>query len=59
MSWPRPVGAMFADGTAAHHASYERAEIERIRRRAERDFSPDALADEAEVMLQPGDGPCR
>jgi hypothetical protein len=26
MGWPAPVGRMFADGMAAHHACHERAE---------------------------------
>jgi hypothetical protein len=36
----------------------ERSEVERIRRRAENAFSPGALADEAEIMLRPGEPPC-
>ena len=52
MFWPAPVGVVFADGTAAHHACYERAEVERIERRAANAVSPEALADEAEVKLR-------
>jgi hypothetical protein len=48
MGWPLAVGAIFADGTAAHHACYERAEIERMRRRAENAFSAGARVDSAE-----------
>jgi hypothetical protein len=51
MGWPRPAGVVFADSTAAHHACDERAEIERIRRRAENAFSREAMADPAEVMV--------
>jgi hypothetical protein len=43
---------MFADGTGAHHACHERAEVERIRRRAANAVSPAALADEAEVAVR-------
>jgi hypothetical protein len=52
MGWPRPVGIVLADGTAAHHACAEWAEVERIRRRGENALSPDALADEAEVTVR-------
>jgi hypothetical protein len=33
MGWPRPVGVVFG-GTAVHHACDERAEVERMERRA-------------------------
>jgi hypothetical protein len=47
MGWPRPVGVVFADGTAAHHACRERAEVERIGPGPRNALSPEALADEA------------
>ncbi len=52
MNWPSPVGVMFADGTGAHHACHERAEVERIRARAANAMMPAALADEAEVTAR-------
>ena len=52
MDWPAPVGRMFGDGTAAHHACHERAEVERIRARAANALSAEALADEAEVTVR-------
>jgi hypothetical protein len=52
MNWPAPVGVMFADGTGAHHACHERAEVERIRARAANAMMPAALADEAEVTAR-------
>src|SRR6478672_7817776 len=27
MAWPAPVGLVFGDGTAAHHACHEKAEV--------------------------------
>jgi hypothetical protein len=45
MGWPDPRGVVYADGTVEHHAC-------RLRAAAERALpSPDAVADEAEVML--------
>jgi hypothetical protein len=58
IAWPAAIGLVFADGTAAHPACAERAEVERIRRRAANANTPDALADEAEVMLRPGEPSC-
>ena len=55
MDWPAPVGRMFGDGTAAHHACHERAEVERIRRQASNAVTPAALADEAEVTVHGGE----
>jgi hypothetical protein len=52
MDWPAPVGRMFADGTAAHHACHERTEVEHIRARAANALSAEALADEAEVTIR-------
>lgn len=52
MGWPGPVGRMFGDGTAAHHACRERAEVERIRARAANALSAEALADAAEVTIR-------
>jgi hypothetical protein len=52
MNWPAPVGVMFADGTGAHHACHEQAEVERIKARAANAVSPAALADEAEVTIR-------
>ncbi len=43
---------MFVDGTGAHHACHERAEVERIRARAANAMTPAALADEAEVTAR-------
>ena len=44
---------MFADETDAHVACFDRAEDERLMAAAERALhSPDALADEAELLLQ-------
>jgi hypothetical protein len=51
IGWPRPVGIVFADGTAVHHACAERAEVERIQRRAESALSPEAMSDPAEMMV--------
>ena len=51
MDWPAPVGRMFADGTGAHHACHEHAELERIRRRAANAFSPEAATDPAELTV--------
>lgn len=54
LNWPRPVGITFADGTAECMMCAD-AEVERIWRAAERATqSPDAHADPAELMLQPG-----
>ena len=52
MDWPAPVGRMFGDGTAAHHACHERAEVELIRARAANAVTPEALADEAETTIR-------
>ena len=52
MDWPGPVGRMFADGTGAHHACHERAEVERIRARAANAVSPEALGDAAELTVR-------
>jgi hypothetical protein len=52
MDWPVPVGRMFADGTGAHHACRERAEVERIRARAANALSAETLADEAELTIR-------
>jgi hypothetical protein len=52
MGWPGPAGIILADGTALHHGCAERFHVERIRRLAENAFSPDAMADEAELTLQ-------
>jgi hypothetical protein len=52
MNWPAPVGRIFGDGTGAHHACHERAEVTRIRARADNALSPAALADEAEVTVR-------
>jgi hypothetical protein len=46
MAWPAPVGVVHADGSAEHHACRYWAAAERAV------LSPDALADEAEVMLR-------
>jgi hypothetical protein len=56
VDWREPGGIAFADRRAAHVTCYERAEVERLlaagRRAAE---SPDALADEAELLLLQGE----
>jgi hypothetical protein len=52
MGWPRPVGIVFADGTAAHHACDERAEVERLRRQAALGCTPEAQADAAELTIR-------
>ena len=49
--WPRPVEIVFGDGAALHHHCYERAEVERIRRHASNANTPEAMADEAELMI--------
>jgi hypothetical protein len=50
--WPGPAMA-FADGSSAHVACYERAEVERLLAAARRVVeSPDALADPAELLLR-------
>jgi hypothetical protein len=46
LAWPGPVGVIYADGTAEHHGCRLRAAAERAL------LAPDALADEAEVMLR-------
>jgi hypothetical protein len=46
MGWPEPRGVVYADATAEHHACRAWAAAERAVE------SPDALADEAEVMLR-------
>jgi hypothetical protein len=50
MGWPGPVGVVFADSTAAHHACAERAEVERIQWRAENALLP--VEDEAELCIR-------
>jgi hypothetical protein len=52
MGWPAAVGVVFADGSAAHHACDEHAELARIRHRAAGAFTPEALADEAELTAR-------
>ena len=52
MDWPGPVGRMFGDGTGAHHACHERAEVKRIRVKAANALSAEALADPAEVTIR-------
>jgi hypothetical protein len=52
VGWPRPVGLVFADGTAAHHACNDRPKAERVCRRPGADGSPESLADEAEVTVR-------
>jgi hypothetical protein len=52
MGWPRPVGVVFADGTAAHHACDEAAEVARIKRLAANALSPQAMNDPAEMMVR-------
>lgn len=42
----------FADGTAAHLARYERADVERLYTRAGSCFLPDVLADGAELTMR-------
>jgi hypothetical protein len=59
MNGSASVGIVLGHGVAVHHACHKRTKIEQIRRRAENALSAAALADEAEVMLRPGDGPCR
>jgi hypothetical protein len=51
MGWPGPAGVVLADGTALHHRCSETFHVERIRRLARNAHSPDATADEAEVMI--------
>jgi hypothetical protein len=54
LAWPAPVGITFDDGTSECMRCAD-AEVERIWRAASRVTSaPAALADEAELMLQPG-----
>jgi hypothetical protein len=45
MGWPDPRGVVYADGTAEHHECRIWPAAERTAR------SPDALADDAEVVL--------
>ena len=52
LNWPGPVGVTFADGTGAHHACHERAEVDRVRARAANALSAEALADEVEVTVR-------
>ncbi len=52
LAWPGPVGITFADGTGAHHACHERAEVERIRARAKNAVSREAAADPAELTVR-------
>ena len=51
MGWPRPVGVVYSDGTAAHHPCDEAAEVARIRRLAANALSPEAMNDPAETMV--------
>ena len=54
LAWPRPVGVILGDGTAECMGCFE-AEAWRIVAAGDRVVnSPDALADEAELMLQAG-----
>ena len=46
MRWPEPDGVVYADGTAEHHQCRLFAAAERAV------LSPDALGDEAEVMVR-------
>jgi hypothetical protein len=43
---------VFADGTAAHHACDEAAEVARIKRLAANALSPEAMSDLAEMMMR-------
>jgi hypothetical protein len=52
IGWPRPAGVVFADGTAAHHACDEAAEVARIKRLAANALSPEAMSDLAEMMVR-------
>ena len=53
IDWRRPSSVAFADGTAAHLACYEEAEVARLLEAGRRAVeSPDALADPAEAMLK-------
>jgi hypothetical protein len=49
MGWPRPVGLVFGDGTAAHVTCEDRWERERVGRHA---FWPKAIAEEAEITVR-------
>ena len=52
LPWPAPAGVIFADGTAECMACADR-EVGRLLAAGERSVaSPDALADEAEIMLR-------
>ena len=54
LAWPGPVGVTFLDGRTECMRCAD-AEVDRIWRAAERvTSSPDAMADEAELMLRPG-----
>ena len=52
IGWPRPVGLVFGDGTAAHHACHERAETKRVRRLAGRNPAAGALAHGPEPTIR-------
>ena len=53
IDWRRPHAVAFADGTGAHLACYEEAEVARLLEAGRRAVeSPDALADPAEAMLK-------
>jgi hypothetical protein len=52
MGWPRPAGVVFGDGTAAHNACDEAAEVARIKRLAANALSPEAMNDPAEMMVR-------
>jgi hypothetical protein len=53
LGWSQPGALAFADGSAAHVACADRAEVARLLAAGKRAVeSPDALADEAEVTLR-------
>ena len=53
IDWRRPHAVAFGDGTGAHLACYEEAEVARLLEAGRRAVeSPDALADTAEAMLK-------
>ncbi len=47
----RPDWLAFADSTAAHVVCEDRWYVEDVKRRAQKAFSPEAMADPAEVMV--------
>jgi hypothetical protein len=52
MGWPAAVGVVLADGTALHHRCSELFHVDRIKRLAANAFSPDAMADKAELCIR-------